>query len=366
MGTDSAIIAAIERAIALKATYNIRVINLSLGRPVFESYTKDPLCLAAEKAWLAGIVVVASAGNEGRNNALGTNGYATVNSPGNHPLVITVGAMNGKSTDTRADDVMTSYSSKGPTLVDQVVKPDLVAPGNRIVSLMAPGSAMGSLSITQKVPYAYYQNTTSKAYSTDYYMLSGTSMAAPMVSGAAALLIQKDPTLTPNDVKARLMKTASKTFPSMTVVADPATGESFTIAYDMFTVGAGYVDVWAALNDSSRVPAGATAASPTAVRDANTGRVGVVNSTSAVWGDTAVWGSTAVWGATAVWGSSTWVNGASAVWGDSAVWGESTLSSNSAVWGESSPYSNTAVWGDSAVWSNSLKLSYMALLYGES
>ena len=127
-------------------------------------------------------------------------------------------------------------------------------------------------------------------------MLSGTSMAAPMVSGAAALLIQKDLSLTPNDVKARLMKTASKTFPTTTVVTDSTTGESFTISYDMFTVGAGYIDVWAALNDSSRVPAGVTAASPTAVRDAKTGRVAVVNSTSVVWGDSAVWGSSTVWG----------------------------------------------------------------------
>ena len=73
-GTDSAIIAAIERAIALKATYNIRVINLSLGRHVFESYTLDPLCQAVEKAWNAGIVVVVAAGNNGRDNSMGTKG----------------------------------------------------------------------------------------------------------------------------------------------------------------------------------------------------------------------------------------------------------------------------------------------------
>src|SRR5207342_982645 len=89
-GTDSAVIAAIGQAISLKNQYNIRVINLSLGRPVFESYTKDPLCQAVEKAWAAGIVVVAAAGNSGRDDSLGTQGYGTISAPGNDPYVITV------------------------------------------------------------------------------------------------------------------------------------------------------------------------------------------------------------------------------------------------------------------------------------
>ena len=78
-GTDSAVIAAIAAAIALKRTYNIRVINLSLGRPVTQSYTTDPLCQAAEAAWKAGIVVVVAAGNDGRDNTYGEK--ATAPSP---------------------------------------------------------------------------------------------------------------------------------------------------------------------------------------------------------------------------------------------------------------------------------------------
>ena len=91
---DATVIRAIERAIQLKAVYNIKVINLSLGRPVFESYTNDPLCQEVEKAWRAGITVVVAAGNEGRNNTAGTNGYGTIAAPGNDPLALTVGAMN--------------------------------------------------------------------------------------------------------------------------------------------------------------------------------------------------------------------------------------------------------------------------------
>src|SRR5262249_20912264 len=139
-GTDSQVIAAIQRAIELKHTYNIRIINLSLGRKVYESYAIDPLCQAVEAAWQAGIVVVVAAGNSGRDNSLGTDGYGTIQAPGNDPNVITVGATKTHGTPTRLDDTVASYSSKGPTLIDHVVKPDLVAPGNRIISLQAPGS----------------------------------------------------------------------------------------------------------------------------------------------------------------------------------------------------------------------------------
>src|SRR5205823_1785294 len=143
-GTDSQVIAAIQRAIQLKSTYNIRVINLSLGRSVYESYTLDPVCQAVEAAWKSGIVVVVAAGNAGRNNDYGTQGYATIQAPGNDPNVITVGATKTNGTPQRLDDTVASFSSKGPTLLDHVVKPDLVAPGNRVVSLASPGSTLVS------------------------------------------------------------------------------------------------------------------------------------------------------------------------------------------------------------------------------
>src|SRR5208283_5683797 len=76
-GQESDVIAAIQTAVQLKNTYNIRVLNLSLGTPVFESYTLDPLCQAVEAAYQAGIVVVAAAGNDGRNGP--SNGYGTIN-----------------------------------------------------------------------------------------------------------------------------------------------------------------------------------------------------------------------------------------------------------------------------------------------
>src|SRR5947209_13358854 len=88
--------------------------NLSLGRAVYENASLDPLCQAVEKAWKAGITVVVAAGNYGRLNIYGNNGYGTITTPGNDPYVITVGAMNTMGTADRSDDVITTYSSKGP------------------------------------------------------------------------------------------------------------------------------------------------------------------------------------------------------------------------------------------------------------
>src|SRR6202034_3686476 len=199
-GTDSLVIAAINQAIALKSQYNIRVINLSLGRAVYESYRLDPLCQAVEAAWKNGIVVVVSAGNNGRTQA--ADGYGTVTSPGNDPYVITVGAMKPMGTPTRVDDLIASYSSKGPTAGDAVVKPDVVAPGNLLVSLEAPNSTLYNEFPTDQVPYSYYVNGGSSASSSSYFSLSGTSMAAGVVSGAVADLLQKTPSLAPDQVKA--------------------------------------------------------------------------------------------------------------------------------------------------------------------
>ena len=182
-GTDSNVIAAINRAIALKSTYNIRVMNLSLGRPVYQGYAKDPLCQAVEAAWKAGIVVVVSAGNQGRNNNGGINGYGTISAPGNDPYVITVGAMKTVNTAGRGDDRIASYSSKGPTLYDHVVKPDIVAPGNQVHSIL--NSTSGTLFTrypTTQLPQSYYASGGTTLVSTGYFTLSGTSMATPVVS----------------------------------------------------------------------------------------------------------------------------------------------------------------------------------------
>ncbi|MGA9542798.1 MAG: S8 family peptidase, partial [Candidatus Sulfotelmatobacter sp.] len=292
-GTDSEVIAAINQAISLKSTYNIRVINLSLGRAVYETYKLDPLCQAVEQAWKNGIVVVVAAGNNGRYQP--TDGYASVTSPGNDPYVITVGAMKPMGTPTRVDDQIASYSSKGPTVVDAFVKPDLVAPGNMLTSLEAQNSTLYNELPGNQVPFSYYVKGGSSAISSSYFTLSGTSMATGIVSGVVADLLQKSPRLTPDQVKARLMLTAYKTFPQYSSTTDPTTGITYTDQYDVFTIGAGYVDAEAAL--SSNAVAQGTAMSPVTTFNSSTDQVTMTADPSAVWNTSSTWSYTNVWGA---------------------------------------------------------------------
>ena len=119
---------------------NIRVINLSVAAGVYESYNADPLTLAAKSAVRAGIVVVAAAGNIGRS-VDGHTQYGGITAPANAPWVLTVGASSHMGTVDRSDDTIATFTSRGPTAVDALAKPDIVAPGVGIESLAAPGSA---------------------------------------------------------------------------------------------------------------------------------------------------------------------------------------------------------------------------------
>jgi serine protease AprX len=342
-GTDSEVIAAIQQAIALKNQYNIRVINLSLGRPVTSSYLTDPLCQAVQQAWQAGIVVVVAAGNRGRDNSHGTYGYGTIAAPGNSPYVITVGAMNTVGTATPTDDKVASYSSKGPTAVDQIVKPDLVAPGNRVFSL-TQGDTWFAMTYPGNDVSRSVISTLGAAVATPYYVMSGTSMAAPMVSGAAALMIQRDPSLTPDQVKARLMKTATKFAQAYSAANDPNTGATFISEYDIFTIGAGYLNITAALANND--PLTGPAVSPTATYDSSSNNVYLGPAgTAAIWGTHGKTGSAATWGTAAIWGTHSFLNSNGAIWGSGPVWG------TAAIWGTFNAKAFAAIWGTASIWS---------------
>ncbi|MFC4101419.1 S8 family peptidase [Paenibacillus xanthanilyticus] len=186
-GYDSDIIAGIEWCIANRKRYGIRILSLSLGGPAIGSCQDDLLCQAVERAVRAGIVVVAAAGNNGP-------GLGTIESPGNSPSAITVGAVDDRRTITQADDRISWYSSRGPAK-GGLRKPDLVAPGESITSLRAPGSALDRELAHQRVGRRYF------------YM-SGTSVSTPLVAGAAALLLQRCPSMTPTQVKTALKRGA--------------------------------------------------------------------------------------------------------------------------------------------------------------
>ena len=332
-GYESDVIAAIERAIQLKNTYNIRVINLSLGHPVYESYKLDPLCQAVEAAWKAGIVVVVAAGNYGRDNSLGTKGYGTIASPGNDPYVITVGAMKANGTPYTADDTIASYSSKGPTLVDHIVKPDLVAPGNQVISLLVPNCTLVLRYPKTLLSNSLYETIGASGKSGDYFVLSGTSMATPVVAGAAALLIQKNPSLTPDQVKARLMKTATKIGTLYSTGIDANTRESFNNQSDIFTVGAGYLNISAALANYDLVTR--PAISPTAVFNAITRKISISRDFSVLWGDSIIWGDSLLFGSFVFSRPALNALDESVLWGDSVIWGDALASGFSILWGDS-------------------------------
>ena len=171
-----------------KAAYNIRVVNLSLESTTVGSYKTDPLNAAVEAAWFKGIVVVTAAGNRG------SAADSVSRAPGNDPYVITVGAYDDQASNADGDDSRPSWSSRGIT-ADGFAKPDIHAPGSGIVSTLAPNSQFASM-------------CTSCIVDGQMIRAGGTSMAAPMISGTVALLLQWFPNLTPNQVKGMLVRNA--------------------------------------------------------------------------------------------------------------------------------------------------------------
>ena len=330
-GKISNIIAALDWAVTNKVAYNIRVINMSLGAGVFESYKTDPLTLAAKRAVDAGIVVVAAAGNMGKA-ANGQPQYGAIGAPGNAPWVLTVGASSTQGTTDRRDDVIASYSSRGPTMIDFGAKPDLVAPGSGTVSLSVPGS----LFYTTKTAYLVAGNVKGLSF-TPYLTLSGTSMATPVVAGSVALMIQANPALTPNEVKAILQFTAQ-----------------VYKGYDYLTQGAGFINTLGAVRLSRFF---AVAHKGDRYPNMKTWSQHIFWGNRRVTGGVLTPGGTA-WGLNVVWGDAHTPAGLNIVWGencsagdcDNIVWG------NNIVWGESDANDNI-VWGntdgDNIVWGNS-------------
>jgi serine protease AprX len=178
------VIYGLQFAVEHQSEFNIRVINLSLDSTTPQSYKTDPLDAAVETAWMHGIVVVAAAGNRG--NTPGAVQY----SPANDPYVITVGGVDENGSANPANDAIASWSSLGTTQ-DGIQKPDVYAPGAHIVSVVAPNSVFASSCPTCIIDGQYIQT-------------SGTSMAAPMISGLVADLLQIHPNWTPNQVKGAL------------------------------------------------------------------------------------------------------------------------------------------------------------------
>jgi serine protease AprX len=377
-GKTSDVIAALQFAVANKDQFNIRVVNLSLGHPIYESAATDPLVQAVEAAVRAGIAVVVAAGNQGINPNTGLPGYAGIASPGNSPSAITVGASVTNNTVVRGDDRVAPFSSRGPSWYDGLAKPDVVAPGAGLLSDEADGSTLSEL-----YPSLVFPSTSGKLMK-----LSGSSMATGVVSGLVAIMIEAHdygayqryqssgtytykmttayvapPPLTPNAIKAMLQYSA-------TPLRD-ASGARF----DVLTQGAGEVDGLGALTlaylaDTSQ-PAGA-AWMPAVPPVTQFGDTPETWSQAIVWGTALVSGTglidvnQAAWQPSVVWGSGQFEN---IVWGTMAdreniVWG-TALQSSAVVWAGSILEGDNIVWGtalsdwgENIVWGTALLGSF--------
>ncbi len=343
-GTISRLIAALNWIAENHLTYNIRVVNMSVGAGIYESYHTDPLTQAAKRVTDLGITVVTAAGNLGKN-AEGQKQWGGITAPGNAPWVLTVGASSTMGTTSRSDDTMGGYSSLGPTHIDFGAKPDLVAPGTGSVSLAVPGSTFyttrASSLVAGSIPLGYYP----------YLSLTGTSMAAPVVSGTVALMLQANPSLTPNLIKGILQYTSQ-----------PYAG------YKPLEQGTGFLNTLGAVRLARFYAHNAVGVRIPSQRSWSKSIIwgnrrltgGYLSPLANAWATNVVWGTAKVQNATGdnvVWGTLCETNCDNIVWGtadalgDNVVWG-TTFGDDNVVWGTT--LGDNVVWGttadDNVVW----------------
>jgi len=348
-GSISHVIAALDYAVTNRQTYGIRIINLSVSAGVYQSFVTDPLTTAAKRATDAGIIVVAAAGNLGRKSD-GTPQYRRVTAPANAPWVLAVGAASHMGSTGRSDDTIAGFSSRGPTHIDRIAKPDIVAPGVGIEPLSNPASAMYTTKSAYLLP-----GTVQVSY-LPYLSLSGTSMATPVVAGTVAVMLQANPALTPNAVKAILQYTAET-----------------RSGYDLLTQGGGFLNARGAVR-LAKYFADPAAGLPGGTSDHYASNV-------VKWSRHITWGNHRIgpgmvrpnrnaWRADVLWGAARTPEGLLVSWGsscpatdpgcDNVVWGSADDGFN-IVWGATCPAEDpncdNVVWGstgdDNVVWGSS-------------
>ena len=328
--------------------YNIRVLNLSLGSDVQSNYWDDPINQAVMKLWDAGIVVVTSAGNSGHKEM-------SVTVPGNNPYIITVGAITDSYTPFDfSDDRVTTFSSTGPT-VEGFVKPEVVAYGGHVAAKVDRNFAIGQ----------FFESLAGE----QYQEISGTSQASAIVSGIAALMIQYNRRLSPDDVKCRIMSSAK-----MAVTPDGK------MAFSPFEQGHGMVNAYNAvasrntgcanrgLNIKDDLAGVNHFAGPARLKDDGTFAIYLgddeVLAEGHQWGDANIfseghqWGDASIFSEGHQWGDAG-IFSEGHQWGDAGIfseghqWGDSGIFNEGHQWGDSNIFNEGHQWGDSGMFAES-------------
>ena len=315
-----------------------QVINLSLGHPITAPAKFDPLVQAIEDAARHNVIVVIAAGNDGP-------GYGSINSPGNSPSAITVGAADGRTTVTRADDYVASFSSKGPTWYDGFAKPDVAAPGVNLFSEAAPNSGLVNSTSTTVgkngkpvIAPTYPQETVDGELLLD---LSGTSVATAVATGVVALELDANAhlangSLTPNAAKAILEYTAIKMAKT-----------------DALTEGAGQINAAGAVQLAGSIN--------TTVPQGSWWLTSSVPGSSTIGGQTYNWAQNIIWGTSLIGGKVIYYK--SLAWDDNIIWGTnvrggSVRSANRVLGTDFNVIDRNIVFGkndgDNIIWGTSL------------
>ena len=331
-GSMSNVMAALDWLLVYGEYFDVKVANLSLGKGISESNRTDPLVHAVEALWDQGVVVIAAAGN------LGTGGALTIKSPGNSRKIITVGSLTDYGTAEHEDDYISSFSSRGPSIGDFIMKPDLVAPGNRIVAAIPesaelreelPDRLLDDACVTEDLVEVLDANGD---YVCDnaYLELSGTSMSTPLVAAAVALMLDKDPTLNPATIKARLMISARK------------------IEEDPINTGAGVLDVEGALNATGVVD-GEALSPRLLVDEVNEGYY--IEDTATLWGSVD-WAAHSVWADGSEWSADGSTENDGLLWADRNLWADGNLWADRNLWADSNLWADGNLWADSNLWAD--------------
>ena len=326
-GTVSNVIAALDWLAVYGPSLNVRVVNMSFGAKPTDAPENDALALAAKALVDRGVVVVAAAGNNGQVN--GKKVWGGIPSPADAPWVLTVGASSTLGTTTRKDDTMASFSSRGPA-VGHIAKPDLVASGVGTVSTISPEGTFYASAAQFLVAAPCVTGHCPSTTFTPYMSMTGTSMAAPVVSGTVALMLQANPSLTPNLVKAILQYTAE-----------------MHSGYNALEQGAGFLNALGAVRLSKFYA---------------TAKAGSKVPYSPAWSRHIFWGNHRLTGGIMAPKANAWKKGVQ--WGalktvataasDNIIWGTDDSNDN-IIWGTAANGGDNIVWGtnfgdDNIVW----------------